>query len=187
MIKSTMTTEQLQSLIARTFRAEKVSKQHLSTLSRELLAHAWEHKDCSVVNSLIIGEGLSPMNKRVACLYFVNFMPFSHEEVSNINGEKTFSCFKNWSERKASKMFADVEAWLSDKTNDIWNWSNENVQVEKKPKEYADKITKLIQKALKDEKEGISVAELVEAVVKGGVELSDLLDVMTAQPKQEAA
>lgn len=172
-MKATMNTAQLETLIVELAKAEKITKKNLAVLSRELLVHAIENKDASLVNKVMSSETLSPVNLRIARLYFDAFMPFAHVEVDRVeNGKavKVLHSFKNYSERRAVKLLEVVEQWLENPANDIWSWQEKEIQIDKKPAEYAAKLTKLVQKALADEEEGLDAIKILDAIIAGGVD-----------------
>lgn len=186
-MKATMTIKELETAIASLAKAEKITKGVLGTLSRELLAHCIEHKDASLVNKVMSADTLSPANLRIARLYFREFMPFALVEVDRIvagKATKELQAFKQFSERKADKIVPLVEEFLSNEENNIWTWQADNVQMEAKPKAYADKIAKLIEKALQDGEEGLTPAQILDAVIAGGC---DVLAIVADLAKQEKA
>ena len=78
------------------------------------------------------------------------------------------------------------EAWLADGKNDIWAWQQDNVQMEKKPADYASKLTKLVEKALSDADEGLDALAILDAVIAGGVDPVAMAD-MLARAQVKAA
>lgn len=172
-MKATLDIKQLSLLINQLSKAEKITKTNLSVLSRELLAHSIEHKDASLVNKVMSGDVLSPANLRIARLYFAEFMPFAQILVDRIEGGKAvkqLAGFKNFSERRSTTMMEKVEAWLGEEKNDIWTWQEANVKMEKKPADYASKLTKLVEKALSDDDEGLDTLAIIDAVIAGGID-----------------
>jgi len=168
-MKATLDIKQLNLLINQLSKAEKITKTNLSVLSRELLAHSIEHKDASLVNKMLGGDVLSPANLRIARLYFAEFMPFAQVLVDRIEGGKAvkqLAGFKNFSERRSATMMEKVEAWLADDKNDIWAWQADNVQMEKKPADYASKLTKLVEKALSDADEGLDAVAMADMLAR---------------------
>ena len=188
-MKATLDIKQLNLLINQLSKAEKITKTNLSVLSRELLAHSIEHKDASLVNKVMSGDVLSPANLRIARLYFAEFMPFAQVLVDRIEGGKAIkqlAGFKNFSVRRSATMMEKVEAWLADGKNDIWAWQQDNVQMEKKPADYASKLTKLVEKALSDADEGLDALAILDAVIAGGVDPVAMAD-MLARAQDKAA
>lgn len=167
--------------------AEKITKHELSLLSREVLAFVLETEDIRIVNTLL-GKGedgkyiLTSNNRRVAGLYFKEFMPFSN------NGGKELDqvVFIKKKAKVWDKYAETINNWLADETNDLWKWAGANVQMEPKAKMYGDKITKLVTKALDDEVEGLNSMAIIDAVMAGGVTIDDLLALVTAVYKEAA-
>lgn len=188
-MKASFTLVQMEALIGELKKAERITKLNLSILSRELLIHSIEHKDASLVNKVMSGDVLSPANLRIARLYFAEFMPFAQVLVDRIEGGKAvkqLAGFKNFSERRSATMMEKVEAWLADDKNDIWAWQQDNVQMEKKPADYASKLTKLVEKALSDADEGLDALAILDAVIAGGVDPVAMAD-MLARAQDKAA
>ncbi len=77
-----ITFEALMSTIERVAAAEKITKQGLRELSRDVLAYMLEEEDIRPVNALL-GQGedgkfiLTPINWRIAVQYFAHFLPFT--------------------------------------------------------------------------------------------------------------
>jgi hypothetical protein len=147
---------------------EKVTKAVLRTLSRELLAYVYETKDTGMVERLI--AGLTPMNKRVAVAYFPSFLGWSFDADKGTFGKKI-------KDGSYAKKLAKTEEWLEDEANDIWKFDADSLAPPvAKAKAYAEKITKLINKALKDEEQGITKAELRYAILASDdVTLADMM------------
>lgn len=74
----------------------------------------------------------------------------------------------------------------ADDKNDIWAWQSDNVQMEKKPADYASKLTKLVEKALSDDDEGLDALAILDAVIAGGVDPVAMAD-MLARAQDRAA
>jgi len=164
--------------IVKVAQAEKVTKATLSVLSRELLAYVYETNDVAMVSRLL--HVLTPVNKRVAMLYFPAFLGWSFNEK-----ELTFG--KKLKEKVHTKKYDSACVFLQDEANDIWVWAENEVVLQAKPKDYAGKITQLVTKALKDEAEGITMKELLFAIVASDeVSLGDLMAPLgeLAEPKE---
>lgn len=150
--------------------SEKVTKENLQVLSRSVL-EALHHPlggDIGYVNRLL--EVLTPMNKKVAILYFKEFTGF------NFDSEKGTFTTKN------KKAYAEVQAkvvtFLEDPMNNLWSWAGREVDIEKKEfdLERLQKMTESIVK--KADKAGITQLEILRAVMAAGVKVDTILELM---------
>lgn len=169
--------------------AEKVTKVELSALSRELLLYVPDTDDIDMVNRLV--GVLTPMNRSTAILFFKHFLPFEQEEDKQGNHSR-FG--KKLAKAKAvARKEEAIAKFLADEANDIWSWAAANVTLEYNQKDWASLIVKDIQKALKGEKKDngetppLSMDEVIQAVLKAGVDVETML-LMAAeeQEKREA-
>lgn len=179
--------ETLSARLATIAASEAITKRELGLLSRELLSFIVETSDVRIVNTLL-GRGsdgkltLTVANRKVAGLFFQAFLPFSVDADSDV---------VQFVKKKAKVFDAGVEAieaFLADDANDIWSWAEANVKIEQKAIDYAGKITKDIKKAL-DADDGLTGAEVMAAVLEGGVTTADLLALVDAlmRETQQAA
>ena len=152
--------------------SERITKTALSTLSREVLEYIniEGSTDVDTINRLL--SILTPMNKQAAALYFECFILYVYDADLFLFGEK----IKN--EKRYNAKVAATVAWLADIDNDIWAWSNDNIEV--KAKDYAGDIQKAIKAALKgNEKKNyapLSAAEVLATVVgTDGITPADLI------------
>ncbi len=155
---------------------ERITKGLLSELSREVLELVLidEGKDTGkgtedsrTINELI--NVLTPVNKRAAIVFFKHFAPF----ISATNEQGEWTGFgkkdkKNWDDK-----VKQVKEFLADPHNNLWTWADRNIEVEAKPYNVA-KVTKEIEKALKK----ANKADVIRAIMAGGLELADILEVM---------
>ena len=165
--------------IERISNAERITKAELSALSRELLEYITLNgsPDIDAVNRTV--AVLTPMNKQTAVLFFKSFIPHKEEEglfKGKLKGEK-----------KLTEFYDSAKAFLSNPDNDIWSWAKDNVQLEQKPKDYFDKITKLVQRALSDENEGLNEQDIIAAILKAGVSAESIIGMMEEQDNEQLA
>ena len=146
--------------------AERVTKSVLAELSRDLLENVMVDgtHDIAAVNRTI--NVLTPVNKKVAIEFFGVFTSHKFNETTNAFGGKD--------RKRHDKILEECQAFLADATNDIWTWANANIQVTQKPKDYFNKLAKLVEKALSDEEEGILAVDVVNAILAAGIEESTL-------------
>lgn len=176
-----MSYEILSKKIGQLAKAEKVTKQLLGELSREVLLFVLETKDVRPVNELLGNRQgqfvLSPMNWRIACKYFLHFLPFTSnfDEVKdciNKGGARDPLVFKKLSPKKVESKTEEIHAWLAVEENDIWVWSN-SIAFEEKPVDYAGRITKNVMAA--QEKGGLDAIAIMQAVVNAGIDVDVLM------------
>lgn len=169
------TFEQLMEAISAVKAAEKVTKESLSSLSRDLLSYMLESNDVRPVNRLLGKDGeqwiLTPINWRIAVQYFHHFLPWTSNYADEVKdyavkgkGSRVALRFKSKTKNQKSfdKKMGEIHAWLEIEANDIWVWSN-NATIEAKPVDYAKNITNAVHKAL--DKGGMSTLEVMKAVL----------------------
>lgn len=153
--------------------AEKVTKAKLRELSRDLLVYVPESDDIDIVNRLI--GVLTPVNRRVSILYFAHFLPWEQEKDADGNFLRFGKRMKG--EKKLKRKQEAITAWLADDANDIWTWSDDNVEVKKK--DFMATVSKAIEKALKgDEKSDtppLTQDQLMAAIFQGGADVTAML------------
>jgi hypothetical protein len=165
--------------------AEKITKVELGHLSREMVEYITinESPDVATLNRLL--GVLSPMNYKTATLYFAEFVPHKWDEEGNVFGARIKG------DKKIKEFQDKARLFLNNEDNNIWTWAAANLKVEKKPKDYLNKITKLVEKALEDEDEGADMEDVILAVFAGGVDVKAMLDVIATlnapAPVAEAA
>lgn len=156
--------------------AEKITRKELGELSRELLTYVPDTHDIDIVNRLI--GVLTPVNRRAAIAYFKHFLPWQVEHEAD---GQTFSRFGKMlqGEKKVKRRMDSIAEWLKDEANNIWKWSDDNLDVEVKQKDFYALVSKQIQKALEGDEKSDTPAltrdQLVAAIFAGGVTIDDML------------
>lgn len=151
--------------------AEDVTKRELRALSRTVLEAVHVTGRIGYVNELV--GVLSPVNKKVARLFFRHFTGFHFDETANI-----FT-------KKSGKRYLDAkkesEEFLADPNNNIWSWAERHIEVS--PKTFkAEKLTKYIEGQLKMAAgAGVGHAGVLKAIMAGGITVNDLIEVLTAE------
>ncbi len=185
-ITSTLTLTQLNELIAKVAAAERITKEGLSTLSRELLAHVYVTGDVTPINTLLGSDEngkflLTPLNWRVAVQYFTEYVAFTsnyEKEVMKFavhgEGKRVSLVFNKKSKQKFNLMLPKVEAWLAVESNDLWSWSAA-IKMDGGVVDYFKPIIQNIEKALDEEKGNLSImAVLAHIIDNTGIQLTDL-------------
>lgn len=167
---ATITKTTINAKIKKLQASERITKAMLSELSRDLLTYVIVNKsmDIDSVNRCI--ATLTPMNKQTACHYFNHFLPFSFDETTNT--------FGGLQKKQHNSKLELISAFLEDESQDIWSWAAENIKIEKKKVDYLAKITKDVTKALEDEEQGNSLADILNAVIAS--EQVDITSLMLA-------
>lgn len=166
--------ESLSARLAAIKAAESITKEELGMLSRELLSFTIETGDVRIVN-VLLGRGddgkltLTVANRKAAGLYFQHFLPFS------VDADSDVIAFVKKKGKVWDKAVEAIEAFLSDESNNLWTWADKNIDFKQKPTDYASRITKGVKKALEDEENGLSAAEVMTAVMAAGISLNDML------------
>ncbi len=148
--------------------SEAITKRELRVLSRSVLEAVHATGDIGFVNKLV--DVLSPVNKRVFRLYAKEFTGFVFDETSLLFTKKSKKSYE--ARAKACSEF------LEDPNNNIWTWAERHVDVEKKAFN-VDQITdafKMWQQ--RAEKQGLTQKDVVRAVLKAGVDVDTIIDLM---------
>ncbi len=169
--------------------SEKITKVELGSISRELLLYVPDSKDIDAVNRLL--DVLTPMNYRTAQMFFANFLPWVWDEKNN-----RFAAMSKGDKAINGKLDS-VKAFLEEPANNIWLWAERNIKLEPVKTPFGERLTALVAKSLKGEKglDPIGKADIVAAVMAGGVSAGDLINIMEeakaafeqAQRDEEAA
>lgn len=148
--------------------AEKITKDTLRDLSRDLLFVLFETEDVSFINRTV--EVLTPVNKKVAVLFFKEHAGFKLEHGTNK--------FLSKDKKVYDKVKEKVLALLADPHFNIWTWAEKNVDVEVKPLDMT-KITTWMKSTLKKaEEQNISKTAIFNAIMAGGFTADELLEIM---------
>lgn len=169
--------------------AEKITRLELGHLSREALIYVTDTQDIEFVNRLL--GVLTPVNKRVAILYFGHFLPWD-KEVDNDDNFQRFGK-KHKGEKAIARKMAAIAEWLKDEANNIWSWSDANIEI--KAKDLAGGLTKAFDKAFAgDEKSGtppldpLEVVKIsLQALFGHGVSIEDMLAAIMAKEEADKA
>ena len=159
--------------------AEKVTKGALAALSRDLLKYLVQDdsNDIAMVNRLM--GVLTPMNRATAVLFFTNFLPFEPIADGTFGG-------KLKGDKKIARYSAATATFLADEGNNIWTWAKDHVVIGK-AKDYRGEITKAIQRGLNAEKGGLTQADVLNAVLEGGLDMDAIVVLLANMAQQKAA
>lgn len=150
-------------------KAEKITRDVLRELSREVLFALHEHGNIDYVNRLMQAK-ITPVNLKALTLFFQEFTGFFYSKE-----DKVFS--KKNKRQYDAKKEACLE-FLSDPHNNFWTWANREIEMERKafdPK----KVTRYIENSLKKaEADGFTQADVIRAILDGGLEIETLYTIL---------
>jgi len=177
----------LEDKIATLAKAEQVTKLVLGELSRDLLYHYTATGSVELINKLlgrVAGEDspyiLTPLNFRAACLYFREFIPHGSnwsdckDYVENGTGKRIPLEFGKRSGNRARAIGDALLLWLAVEDNNIWLWTKA-IKMTTPSHNYAKELTKAVENAVDSEKGDLSTDTIINCLLAGGVEASDIL------------
>lgn len=148
--------------------AEKITKETLKTLSREMLDAVHVGGDIQPVNRLL--DVLTPMNRRACVLFFQHFSGHFYSEKDEKFGKRDKQNYE------AKYKLADE--FLDDPLNNIWSWAAREIEMEAKPFTML-KVTKMVESMLKKaDKAGFKQNDVFKAMLAGGLELDTIHVIM---------
>lgn len=148
--------------------AEKITKETLKTLSREMLDAVHVGGDIQPVNRLL--EVLTPMNRRACVLFFQHFSGHFYSEKDEKFGKRDK---QNYEEK-----YKLADEFLDDPLNNIWSWAAREIEMEAKPFTML-KVTKMVESMLKKaDKAGFKQDDVFKAMLAGGLELDTIHAIM---------
>ena len=147
-------------------KAEKITKAIVRELSREILEAFHITEDVAYINAII--GALTPVNKRVAILFFTEFSGF------RVDG----GVFTKKDKSKYQKAKDAALAALEDPNFNLWSWAEKEVDIE--PKAFdINMVTKQVERMTKKATDaGLTQADVLRAVFKAGFDMEALLTVM---------
>lgn len=120
------------------------------------------------VNRLL--DVITPVNRKVAVLYFKTFTGFAYSADEKQFGKKN--------KKNYDAALATCNAFLEDPLNNIWTWAERNIDVEEKQFELSKVTTTFASFIKKADKAGIKQVDLLKAVMNAGVTVDTLLELM---------
>jgi hypothetical protein len=170
--------------------SERVTKEVLRQLSRDVLEQLFEDGDIRYCNKII--KVLTPVNKRAWIAFMQEFSGFAFNEDAQEFGKKLKALVEFEGQEVAAWVAKQsaAKAELVDPAWSIWPWSERNLKVE--ASEFTlDKVTKGVQTYIKKcEKNGIKKCDLIRAIFAAGLDVQDIVAVLEgmepAQQEEEA-
>ena len=155
--------------LARLARVEGMTKELVKNMANEVIVALHETGNIGYVNEML--RVLTPVNRRAMAEFGKEFTGFVYDEKAKEFASK--SPKKVYAARKEA-----FDQFIAEPHNNIWTWSERNLKVEAKPFDLA-KVTAFMKSALKKAAdEDISQADVLRAVLQGGVEIDTLISVM---------
>lgn len=151
--------------VMRLKRSEMITRQTLMVLSRSVLEALHATEDIGYVNRLL--EVLTPVNRKVAVLYFTHFGGFHYDDA--------LARFTKKSGKRYDECDKLATIFLEDPLNNIWSWAGRNVEIQKKDFELAQVTAYMGNVLKKAQKAGVSQADLLRAVLKAGIEADAII------------
>lgn len=151
--------------IAALTQSEAVTKKELKELSRSVLTAVHETGDIGYVNRLV--NVLTPVNKKVARLFFKHFTGFSFDEVSLL--------FTKKSKKRYDGAFKHYVEFMADPNNNIWTWAEREINVEQKP--YTEDILAKYLKGVMANR-GMTQMQVLRATIAAGVTVESIIALM---------
>lgn len=184
--------------------AERITKQMLGELSRDLLAHHVKFRDPALINRLLGTYDLNgkevyfltPMNWKLAAEYFRAYIPRASnwddvvEYIQEGKGNRQPLMFDKFSKAREKKInaaiekgaYLSIEDWLKDETNNIWKWAHETKVNTGKNKDFLALAMKALDKA---REEGVSDVDLVKEIM-GRIQLTDVMEAIAKEEPKAA-
>ena len=155
--------------------AEKITKETLRSLSREMLDAVHIGGDIQPVNRLL--DVLTPMNRKTCVLFFQHFSGHFYSEKDQKFGKRDKAGY-------AAK-YVLAEEFLDDPLNNVWSWAERNIEMEAKPFTLL-KVSKQVESLLKKaDKAGFSQADTFKAMVAGGLDVELIEGILEGMAGQE--
>ena len=154
--------------------SEKITKELLRSMSRDVLEAHHATGDVAYINGLI--SVLSPMNKKTAVLFYKEFSGHL------CNGEGVFG--KKDKKRHAEAHKASFDA-LEDPHFNVFSWADRHVEIEKKPftlGKLQQQMGSLVKKA---EENRIPHADIIRTLFANGVGVNEFLKVMEHMAEEQ--
>jgi len=148
--------------------SERVTKAELQVQSRAVLEAVHATGDIGYANRLI--EVLTPVNKKVAIVYFKHFAGFSFDDNLGI--------FTKKSKKRYEAAHKESMSFLEDPLNNIWTWAARHVTVERAAFSL-DTVTSHVKLYLQKAKDaGMTDADVMRAIIKGGITADCIIGMM---------
>ncbi len=187
----------INNLIDEIGKAERITKDALRILSRELLEYIVVNdgvegnnkgsEDSQVANRLI--DVLTPVNRKVAIAFLRHFLAFHIKE----DEDGKFIAFTGKDKKQWQRKLELVQQFLAEPHNNIWTWADRNVDIVPKPMDFAKLNAAMGQLIKKADKAKLGHGNIIRAMLANGITNDEILLVIKemadapAAPVQQAA
>ena len=154
--------------------SEKITKDLLRSMSREVLEAHHATGDVAYINGII--AVLSPMNRKMCILFYKEFSGHLCNE-EGVFGKKD----KKRYDEAHKKSFDGLE----DPHFNVFSWAERNVEVERKPftlGKLQQQMGSLVKKA---EENKISHADIIRAMFANGIEIGEFMKVVEHMAEEQ--
>lgn len=160
--------------IERLAASEKITKELLRSMSRDVLEAHHVTGDVAYINGLI--AVLSPTNKKVCILFYKEFSGHTCNE-EGVFGKKDKKKYEE--SRKAS--FDQLE----DPLFNVFSWADRHVEIEKKPFTLGKLQQQMCSLVKKAEENKIPHSDIIRALFANGVEVKEFLKVVEHMAEEQ--
>lgn len=167
--------------IARLGDAEKVTKDILGILSRDVVEYIMldngegkPSEDSQVANRLL--GCLTPMHRKVTEKFLRSVIAFHWDDENKkfIGKDK-----KNWQAKQEK-----AKQLLSDRRSNIWTWADKNVEIIRKPLDFAKLNQAMGQLIKKADKAQLGHDNIIRAMLANGITGEEILTVINAMANE---
>ena len=160
-------------------KSEGVTRETLRELSREVVFILHQHGNIHYVNALLKAN-ITGLNKKGLMQFFKAFTGFNLQEDKE---QENFGLFAKKSKSAYDKKRIEFLSLYEDPLFNFWSWAERELSVEREPQVFdVSKVQKYIERSLKlASANHISQAEVLRAVLAGGVSMDTLLEVLNAE------
>ena len=155
--------------------SEKVSKELLRSLSRDVIEAHHATGDVAYINELL--GACSSINRKVGVLFFKEFSGHLYSEETKSFGKKDKKRYDDAKKKSFDR--------LEDPNFNLFSWADMHVEIEKKPftlGKMQQQMGSLIKKA---EGEKISHADIIRAVLANGIEVAEFMKVVEHMAEEQ--
>ena len=160
--------KQYQENISKLAESEKITKELLRSMSREVLVAHHETGDVAYINGLL--GVLTPINKKVCSLYFKEFSGHLFSEDTKSFGKKDKKRYDD-----ARKKSFDM---LEDPLFNVFSWADMHVEIEKKPYTLGKLQQQMGSIVKKADENKIAHADIIRALFANGIEVAEFMKVV---------
>lgn len=161
--------------------ADKVVREELRTLSRDVLFALHEHGDITYINKLIACD-MTPVNRKRLVEFFQEFSGFIWNKEAKQFLKKNKAIIKT-DEGEVPSYDIDKAKALSELENeafDFWVWAVRDKDSAPSEFDLAKVTTAVAGFKKKANKAGVTDRDLMKAIIAGGLDVETLLDVLAA-------